>query len=51
MVSSLLQPGHLIILSLIVSVLFGGKLFANLGKGFAGAVRNFKRSVHSSDKP
>ncbi len=50
MLGSLLQPVHLLILFLIVVFLFGGRLFANLGKGFAGAVRNFKSSVRSSGK-
>jgi Sec-independent protein translocase protein TatA len=50
MLGSLLQPVHLLILFLIVVFLFGGRLFANLGKGFAGAVRNYKSSVRSSDK-
>lgn len=49
MLGSLLQPTHLLILFLIFGFLFGGRLFANLGKGFAGAVRNFKSSIRSSD--
>jgi TatA/E family protein of Tat protein translocase len=51
MLGSLLQPAHLIILLVIVIFLFGGKAFAHLGKGFAGAIRNFKASIGSSNKP
>ena len=49
MMGSLLQPSHLIIILVIVLFLFGGKLFSELGKGFAGAVRNFKQSKQSSN--
>ena len=51
MLGSLLQPAHLLILFLILVFFFGGRLFAKLGKGFAGAVRNYKSSIRSSDKP
>jgi Sec-independent protein translocase protein TatA len=44
MLGNLLQPVHLIILLLVLLLFFGGRSFANLGKGFASAVRNFKRS-------
>jgi Sec-independent protein translocase protein TatA len=50
MLGFLLQPAHAFVLLLIVILLFGGRAFANLGKGFAGAVRNFKASIRSSDK-
>ena len=51
MLGSFVQPTHLLILFVIVFFLFGGRLIANLGKGFAGAVRNFKNSIRSSTKP
>jgi Sec-independent protein translocase protein TatA len=51
MLESLLQPAHLVILLLILIFLFGGKIFANLGKGFAAAARNFRSSLHPPDKP
>jgi len=50
MLGFLLQPAHLIFLFIVVLFLFGGKLFANLGRGFASAVQNFKRSVNPRDK-
>lgn len=50
MVGSLLQPAHIVLLLALLILLFGGRWFANLGKGFAAAVRNFKRSGGSSDK-
>jgi Sec-independent protein translocase protein TatA len=51
MIGALLQPAHLIILAVICVFLFGGRLFANLGKGFAAGVRNFKDSVRPPRKP
>jgi sec-independent protein translocase protein TatA len=51
MLGSLFQPLHLFIIALIVLLFFGGRLFANLGKGVSGAVQNFKGSIRSSDKP
>jgi hypothetical protein len=51
MLGALFQPAHLIILAIICIFLFGGKLFANLGKGFAAGIRNFKNSTRPSGKP
>jgi Sec-independent protein translocase protein TatA len=48
MFGALLQPAHLLIIVAILVLFFGGRVFADLGKGFAGAVRNFKSSVRSS---
>jgi TatA/E family protein of Tat protein translocase len=50
MIGSLLQPAHIIVILAILVLLFGGRWFANLGKGFAAAVRNFKRSMSSSNR-
>jgi TatA/E family protein of Tat protein translocase len=50
MIGSLLQPAHVILILAVLVLLFGGRWFANLGKGFAAAVRNFKRSARSSDR-
>ena len=50
MVESLLQPTHLVVLACLIVLFFGGKWFANLGKGFAEAMRNFKRSSNPSQK-
>jgi Sec-independent protein translocase protein TatA len=50
MLGSLLQPSHLVILLVVFSFFFGGKLLSNFGKGFADGVRNFRNSVHSSKK-
>lgn len=51
MLGALFQPAHLLILLCVAVLFFGGKVFANLGKGFALAVRNFKRSSRSADRP
>jgi Sec-independent protein translocase protein TatA len=50
MIGSLLQPAHVIVILAILVLLFGGRWFAGLGKGFAAAIHNFKRSKRSSDK-
>jgi Sec-independent protein translocase protein TatA len=50
MLGALLQPSHLILLAVVCLFFFGGKLFANLGKGFATGIRNFKDSMRSSGK-
>jgi Sec-independent protein translocase protein TatA len=44
MLAFLLQPAHLIILLVVFLFLFGGRLFADLGKGFSAAIRNFRNS-------
>ncbi len=47
MLGSLVQPGHMIILLCVLIFFFGGRWFSQLGKGFAEAVRNFRRSKRS----
>lgn len=44
MIGTLLQPVHLIVILAVLILFFGGRWFADLGKGFAAAVRNFRRS-------
>lgn len=44
MFGELLTPMHLIILVALVILLFGGKAFARLGKGFSEGMQNFRRS-------
>jgi Sec-independent protein translocase protein TatA len=50
MLGTLLQPSHLIILAVVCIFFFGGKLFANLGRGFASGIRNFKESIRAPGK-
>lgn len=50
MLSALFQPAHLLIISLIVILFFGGRIFANLGKGFESAVKNFRSGLKAPDE-
>lgn len=44
----LLQPMHLLIIALVFVLLFGGKKFAELGKGLGQGIRDFKKNVSAS---
>ena len=50
MLSALFQPAHLLIISLIFILFFGGRIFANLGKGFESAVKNFRSGLKAPDE-
>jgi TatA/E family protein of Tat protein translocase len=44
----LLQPTHILIIVAILLLLFGGRWFATLGRGFRDAIRNFKQATNST---
>ena len=50
MLSALFQPAHLLIIFFIFVLFFGGRIFANLGKGFESAVKNFRSGLKASDE-
>lgn len=40
----LLQPMHLMVIAGVFLVLFGGKRFADMGKGLGEGIRNFRNA-------
>ena len=44
-----LGMGELVIILVIVTVVFGATKLPQLGDGFGKAIRNFKRSIESTD--
>lgn len=42
MIGELFTPMHLLVLLFFVLLLFGGKAFSKLGKGFRQGVQNFR---------
>jgi sec-independent protein translocase protein TatA len=51
MFEGILQPGHLLLILVIVMVLFGGKKLPELGKGLGQAIRGFKSAMNEQDDP
>jgi sec-independent protein translocase protein TatA len=49
MFEGLLQPGHLIVILVIVMIMFGGKKLPELGRGLGQAIRGFKSAM--SEEP
>ena len=49
MFGDLFQPGHLLLIALIVIVLFGAKKLPELGKGLGEGIRSFKESMNPKD--
>lgn len=41
----LLQPMHLLVIAVVFLVLFGGKRFAEFGKGLGTGIRDFKKNI------
>ena len=42
MIGELFTPMHLLVLLFLILLLFGGKAFSRLGKGFREGVQNFR---------
>ena len=48
MIEGLFQPGHLLLILLIVLILFGPGKLPDIGRALGDTVREFRRSVQSS---
>ena len=44
MFAEIFQPGHIVIVAVVLLILFGGPRIASLGRGFSRAVQNFRAS-------
>jgi sec-independent protein translocase protein TatA len=49
MFEGLLQPGHLIVILVIVMIMFGGKKLPELGRGLGQAIRGFKSAMNDEE--